>query len=582
MKSTKFFRALSQPGYRPQRFPKLENSYYHNSPETGSQLTNITIDQALNRTVEKYGQNIALLCHHQNDYQLNFEEFEQKVNKLADSFIQLGLPPKSRITIWSPNIKEYYIIQLAVSKAGMILVPLNPNYTSQEAEYTLDFAEVDCVISPRGIRDTQDYCREINKMSKKPKYQILINDSQILHENYQFETPKDPTIDFDDFLNSGTYNSSHVLNVNNQSDDISMILFTSGTTGTPKAATLTHFSVINGATQTNLRQGKIRNEIVCLNVPLFHALGNVCGSVVTAITGNTLLLPYFTWSPKNTIKTIQNCQATYMYGTPTMYIDLINQVNQMPELDPKQTFKSLKTGLVAASVMPKEIFELSNQLFDIQTQNFYGSTENSTVMTGCYLDDPIEKQLNTVGRAFDHIELKVVDSQGETVPIGHPGELCTRGWPLMKGYLKDPERTAQAIDENRWYHTGDLAEMDEEGYIKIVGRIKDMLIRGGENVYPIEIESCLLQHEYILDAQVVAAKDSRLIEVPAVYIRLQPNVSVDEEQVLADLKQHCAQSLAKFKIPQYWKILDVYPTTLSGKVKKYELRARTETDFDLQ
>lgn len=598
LKNTKYLlNKFALPGYKPKHLPKLSSSYYHNPGETNTRLTDITLDQAFLKNASENPDKLALISYSENNYQITFKELEYLATKLADGFYKLGLKPKDKLAIWAPNIKEYYVVQLAAARLGLILVTMNPLYTDKEAAFTVELAECDAIVTPKGILNTgQDYVKAVNNMKNPPKFHILINNSEILHQNFEFEVPKPnngpqkcQTIDYDDLLSSGEYSKCPF--VDNKSDDIAMILFTSGTTGQPKAAATTHFSVINGALQTNIRQGALKNEIICMNVPLFHALGNICGSVVTSCTANTLLLPYYGWNSSKSVEAIKNTKATYMYGTPTMYIDLINLVNQNPDLQHDGTFDSLKQGLVAASVMPKEIFEQANKILGIQTQNFYGSTENSTVMIGCYLDDSINKKLETIGRAYDHLELKISGPGPDykVMPLNTPGELCTRGWALFKGYLKNEEKTKQAVDSSRWYHTGDLAEMDEEGYIKIVGRIKDMLIRGGENVYPSEIESILLQHEDILDAQIVAAPDFRLGEVPAAYIRLKENSEVQEkwgklgeEKLIEELRNHCGEELAKFKIPQYWKFVEVYPTTLSGKVKKYELRDRCVGDFGIE
>lgn len=365
------------------------------------------------------------------------------------------------------------------------------------------------------------------------------------------------------------------------SDDLAMIQYTSGTTGKPKAAALSYHNLVNNAIAVQNRLHFNENQPICINVPLFHCFGNVGGSLMAGITGRTCLYPFFGWNPMATIKAIKAHEACAMYGTPTMYVDMFQVIDNDPTL--ANNLESLNCGVGAASLCPPELVKKAMEDFGITMIVAYGTTENSPLVTAMYVDDTFEHKTETVGRPTDHSEVKIVDRQGRTVPIGSAGELCTRGYMVFRGYLNDPEKTSEAIDQGRWYHTGDLAEMDEEGYIKIVGRIKDMIIRGGENVYPSEIEDVILGHEDILDVQVVGAPDYRLGEVVAAYLRINDSAKgKSDEEVVESVKALCQEKLAKFKIPIHWKILDVYPATLSGKVKKFELRDRCKEDFELK
>ena len=567
---------------KPETLPELTSSYYHNNGEDGQRLINSSIDELFRQTAEKYHDKPAIIAYSEDNYTATFSEFENQVGRLADSLLQLGIKPGDKLAIWSPNIKEYPIVQFAAARIGLVLVTLNPLYTTAEAEFALNFAECSAVICPRGILKVQNYLKHLENMgSKGPKIQIIINDSKILNPNNEESLPAIPgTIDYTDLINGGDPNSSRVEAIQVNSDDLSMIQFTSGTTGKPKGATLSQHNLVNNAFGIVSRIDFQVGEKVCINVPLFHCFGNVGGSLMSGITGRVQMYPFFGWNAGQSIKAINDTECEVMFGTPTMYVDMFDVVDKTPAL--KKCLKPLKVGVVAASLMPPELVKKANNDFNIHTLVAYGTTENSPLVTSCYMNDNFNHKTDSVGRAVDHCELKVVDHEGKTVPIGQAGELCTRGYMVFQGYLKDEEKTREAIDDSRWYHTGDLVEMDSEGYIKIVGRIKDMIIRGGENVYPSELENIILQHEDVLDVQVVGALDYRLGEVVAAYIRVSDSAKEkSEEEVIEGLKKFCADEMAKFKIPKHWKILDVYPATLSGKVKKFELRDRCKDDFDL-
>lgn len=577
---------------KPTSFPKLTQSYYHNPGEEGSRLIDSTIDQVFQDAIQKYGNQTALLAYSENQYSTTFKELNDRVTRLANGLLDLGLKPGDRLAMWAPNIKEYYDVQFAAAKAGLVLVTLNPLYTTEEVDFAVNFIDVKAIICPRSILTVQNYLRHLKKLGHRaPKLQIVINDSKILNIDNADHLPSNPgQIDYRDLLKSSSNNSETDILLNAQaninSDDLAMVQFTSGTTGKPKAAALSHFNLVNNAAAIHRRACTMfdldKNLPVCINVPMFHCFANVGGSLAGVLNGRPGLFPFFGWNPMQSIKAIEATGANSMYGTPTMYIDMFQTVDNQPELKSKLT--SLKQGVVAASLAPPELVEKANREFNMQTLVAYGSTENSPLVTTCYKDDTFKNATATVGRAIDHIEVKVVDREGKTVPLGQSGELCTRGHVVFQGYLNDPEKTAEVVDSAGWFHTGDLVSMDEQGYLKITGRSKDMIIRGGENVYPSEIENILLQHEDVLDAQIVGAPDYRLGEVVAAYIRVKDVVKdsqKSDESVIADLKAHCSQHLAKFKVPIHWKIIDAYPATLSGKVKKFELRERCKQDFDL-
>lgn len=452
---------------------------------------------------------------------LTWSEVYTQATKLADSLQHAGFQKGDPLAIWSPTISEWVIGQFAAARLGLPYVTLNPAYKAHELEPLLQNINCSGILYPVHVKNTSMHFDQfLNSMKNPPKLQIYIDNEYLVDQKSEvyedFLANQTGKLSFSDLVKSGNQNANLDAYAPNM-DDLNMIQFTSGTTGTPKAAALTNHGVVNNAIRVASRIGVTESTKIACGVPLFHCFGNVLGTLLASHQGNSIAFAGHTWSPKNTLNLIEKYKLNHFYGTPTMFIDLFSVVEEKTEL--KSKLKTLKRGLGSGSLLPPELIKKADSEFDIKTQIVYGSTECSPVITGCYLDDPFDKRVNTVGRALDHIELKIVNHKNQVMPIGQAGEICSRGFGTFPGYLHDPKKTAEAVEHN-WFKTGDLGIMDEEGYVKIVGRIKDMIIRGGENVYPSEIEGCLLKHELVLDAQVVGAPDFRLGEVVAVYVRL--------------------------------------------------------------
>ena len=539
-----------------------------------------TIGVHFDRTVERWPERPALIVRQQG-VRLTWRELAEKVDALAAGLLALGLAPGERIGIWSPNNAEWAITQFATAKAGLILVNINPAYRLSELEYALNKVGCRALITATRFK-TSDYVGMIQTLApelarsrpgglhaaKLPQLRTVI----------QIGAAADPltpgAIPFEEVYGLGRAGErvrlgdlARML----QFDDPINIQFTSGTTGLPKGATLTHHNILNNGFFLGELMGYTEADKVCIPVPLYHCFGMVIGNLACLTHGAAMVYPGEGFDPLATLAAVAEERCTALYGVPTMFI---------AELDHPQfrsfDLSSLRTGMMAGSPCPVEVMRRCVRDMNLTEMTIgYGMTETSPASTQTRIGDPIEKQVATVGRVHPHLEIKIVDAEGRIVPRGSAGELCTRGYSVMRGYWDDPERTAEAIDSAGWMHTGDLATMDGEGYVNIVGRIKDMVIRGGENIYPREIEEFLYRHPAILDVQVFGVPDPRLGEELVAWVRLRPGQTLDE----AGVKAFCQGQIAHYKVPRHVRFVDEFPMTVTGKVQKFIMRERMTAEL---
>ena len=533
-------------------------------------LIGSTIGAQFDSAVNKWGPRDALIVREQ-DIRWSWSDLKQRVDDFASGLIDLGLRPGDRIGIWSPNNSEWTITQFATAKAGLILVNINPAYRLAELEYALN--RVGCVALVSSVAfKTSDYLgmlRELApeldaaapgelKSAKLPtlRHLIMVNGDGI-RGSYAFG----------DILERGkAAGQTRVkdLATSLQFDDPINIQFTSGTTGAPKGATLTHHNILNNGFFVGRAQALGEDDRICIPVPLYHCFGMVMGNLASVTHGAAMVYPGEGFDPMATLETVSMEKCTALYGVPTMFIAQI-QHSDFDRFD----LSSLRTGIMAGSPCPVEVMKQVIEKMHMEDVTIaYGMTETSPVSTQTSVDDPIERRVSTIGRIQPHLEIKVIDDDGRIVPPGVTGELCTRGYSVMRGYWDDDERTADAIDTAGWMHTGDLATMDEGGYFNIVGRIKDMVIRGGENLYPREIEEFLFRHPKISDVQVFGVPDDRYGEVLCAWIKL----AEGEEAQELDIMSFCDGQIAHQKVPRYIRFVDEFPMTVTGKIQKFIMR----------
>jgi len=488
--------------------------------------------------------------------------------------LALGLEPGDRIGIWSPNNIEWVIAQFATAKAGLILVNINPAYRKAELVYTLNkvgckslilashFKSSDYVAMLREISPAVDRseCGQL-KLDELPELQslVVISDEAVAGM-YRFA----------DIAGLAPADASEQLASRAkiaQPDDAINIQFTSGTTGLPKGATLTHFNVLNNGFFSGEAMGFTDQDKLCMPVPLYHCFGMVLGVLACITHGASMVLPAEAFEPLAVLQAASAEACTALHGVPTMFIAELEH----PEFD-RFDFSKLRTGIMAGAPCPIEVMRnVINKMNMSEVTIAYGMTETSPVSFQSATDDPLEKRVSTVGRVHPHVQVKVIDEQGAVVPRGTSGELCTRGYSVMLGYWGDEERTREDIDKAGWMHTGDLAVIDEEGYCDIVGRVKDMIIRGGENIYPREIEEFLFQHPKIQEIAVFGVPDERYGEAVAAWIRLQPGETADADEI----RDYCNEQIAYYKVPKHIRIVDEFPMTVTGKIQKFIMREKT-------
>jgi fatty-acyl-CoA synthase len=556
----------------------LALSYAHGA--SAVPLLGDTIGAHFDRTVARWGDRPGLIAR-QQDIRWTYRELGEKVDAFAAGLLALGLQPGERIGIWSPNNAEWVVTQFATAKAGLILVNINPAYRLTELEYALNKVGCRALVTATSFK-TSDYVGMLNTLApelrharpdhldaaKLPALRVVIQIGV---------TPAPGMIAFDSVYGMGE--APHCAQLVElagklQFDEPINIQFTSGTTGLPKGATLTHHNILNNGYFLGEAMHYTEHDKVCIPVPLYHCFGMVIGNLACITHGAAMVLPGEGFDPLATLQSVADERCTSLYGVPTMFIAELDH----PDFA-KFDLTSLRTGMMAGAPCPIEVMRRCIRDMNLTEMTIgYGMTETSPVSTQTALDDSVERRVSTVGRVHPHVEVKIIDTEGRVVPPGTPGEFCTRGYSVMLGYWDDPERTAQAIDAGRWMHTGDLATMDAEGYCNIVGRIKDMVIRGGENVYPREVEEFLYRHPKIQDVQVFGVPDTRYGEELCAWVKLRSGESLTAEEV----RDFCCDQIAHYKVPRHIRFVDEFPMTVTGKVQKFIMRERMTSELGVK
>ena len=556
---------------------KLQQSYVHGASDVP--LLGDTIGQHFDAACTRWGDSDALISRHQG-IAWTWNDLKARVDDFAAGLLTLGLAPGSRIGIWSPNCAEWTITQFATAKAGLVLVNINPAYRLSELEYALN--KVECAALVTAVRfKTSDYLGMLRELapeidSAAPgelSAKALPHLKTIIHIG---ESDIPGTYAFADVMAMGTkagHAAIEALAPTLQFDDPINIQFTSGTTGAPKGATLTHHNILNNGLFLGETLEYSEADRICIPVPLYHCFGMVIGNLAAVTHGSAMVYPSDAFDPLATLETIAAERCTSLYGVPTMFIAQLDH----PEFE-SFDLTSLRTGVMAGSPCPVEVMRrVIDKMHMEQVTIAYGMTETSPGSTQTSVHDELERRVSTVGRALPHVEVKIVDEAGRIVPVGATGEFCTRGYLVMRGYWNNDEKTAEAIDDAGWMHTGDLATMDEDGYFNIVGRIKDLVIRDGENLYPREIEEYLYRHPKIADVQVIGVPDAKYGEELCAWVKLVDGETATDE----DIRDFCQGQIAHQKIPRYVKFVDDFPMTVTGKIQKFAMREVTIAELGL-
>jgi fatty-acyl-CoA synthase len=539
-----------------------------------------TIGVHLDRMAELSPDRPALIVRHQN-IRWTYAEFRQQVDAFAAGLIALGLKPGERIGIWSPNNVEWVLTQFATAKAGLILVNINPAYRQHELEYAVN--KVGCaalILAPS--HKTSDYVGMMQTLApelerSRPGH-LDLHKLPSLRCIIRLGAEKTPgMLNFDDVAGMATpAQAAEIERLAGvmQFDDPINIQFTSGTTGNPKGATLTHHNILNNGFFIGEAMRLTDQDRLCIPVPFYHCFGMVLGNLACVTHRACMVIPGEGFDPVAVLSAVQEERCTGLHGVPTMFIALLNH----PDFA-RYDLSSLRTGIMAGSPCPIEVMKrVVAEMNQREITIAYGMTETSPVSFQSSVDDPLERRVSTVGRIQPHLEVKIVDADGRVVPPGTPGELLTRGYSVMRGYWGDEEQTRAAIDEARWMHTDDLAVLDAEGYCNIVGRLKDMVIRGGENVYPREIEEFLYTHPDIADVQVFGVPDERYGEQLCAWIRLREGAEMTEQDVVA----FCTGNIAHYKVPKYIRFIEEFPMTVTGKIQKFVMRQKMIDELHLK
>ena len=534
-------------------------SYDRGSSE--KELIHETIGAFFDRIVATHGDRLALVVRHQ-EVRWTWSELGRRVDDFAAGLLALGMERGDRLGIWSPNGSEWVVTQFAAAKAGLTLVNINPAYRRTEFEFAMNRAGCRALVVAPAFKSS-DYLVMVNDLVKAGKLPHL---KRVIRLG---SARTDGMLNFDEVAAMGGEREKTKLNELGRqlhADDAANIQFTSGTTGSPKGATLSHRNILNNGLFVGDCLKLIAEDRLCIPVPLYHCFGMVMGNLGCLTHGTAMVYPSEAFDPLATLHAIAEEGCTGLYGVPTMFIALVNH----PEFA-KFDLRSLRTGIMAGSPCPIELMKRVQSQMHLQEITIaYGMTETSPVSTQSATNDPLQLRVSTVGRVQPHLEIKIIDGSGNTVARGETGEFCARGYSVMKGYWNEPEKTAEVIDEEGWMHSGDLATMDGDGYVSIVGRLKDMVIRGGENVYPREIEDYLSRHPVVQDVQVIGVPDAKYGEEICAWIRLHDGKTLTAD----DIRTFCRGEIAHFKIPRYIEFVSEFPMTITGKIQKYVMREK--------
>lgn len=520
-----------------------------------------TIGENLRRIAQTYPDNEALVVVHQN-YRATYKQFWDQTTQVAKAILAAGVVKGDRVGIWAPNRFEWVIVQYATARIGTIMVNINPANKLADLEYVLNQSKINLLIAAKGFRNS-DY--------------VSILHQARLHSEY----PKRSVImdrDWDKFIESGqkiTDEQLEEIEKSIQFDEPVNIQYTSGTTGFPKGATLSHNNILNNGFFIGERLYYTEKDRVCIPVPFYHCFGMVLANLAITTHGACMVVPAESFEPEIVLKTVEAEKCTSLYGVPTMFIAELEHPNFS-----KYNYSSLRTGIMAGSPCPVETMkQVQSKMNMTQVAISYGMTETSPVSTMTFADDRLDKRVSTVGTTLPYIEVKIIDPKtGEIVPRNTKGELCTRGYSVMLGYWDNEADTRLAIDAAGWMHTGDIATMDDDGYFAIVGRIKDIIIRGGENISPREIEEFLIRHEAISDVHVIGVPSQKYGEEVMAWVKKKEGMELSEEE----LNSYCKGQISTFKIPKFWKFVDSFPMTISGKIRKVEMRAISAKELGLE
>lgn len=539
-----------------------------------------TIGRSLDHAARRWGDREALVSP-SHGVRWTWREFADRVDALAAGFLALGLERGDRIGIWSLNRPEWTLTQFAAAKAGLILVTINPAYRLSELEFALKKVGCAAIVTATAFK-TSNYMEMLNTLlpelaGAKPG-QLQAARLPALRMVIQIGGPAaSGTVAFEEVARMGRAEHREqlaALGAALQFDDPVNIQFTSGTTGSPKGVTLTHHNILNNGYFTGRAMRLTEQDRICIPVPLYHCFGMVMGNLASVTLGTTMVYPGEGFDPLATLRAVDQEKCTALYGVPTMFIAELDH----PEFK-NFNLKSLRTGIMAGAPCPIEVMKRVNTEMNMREVTIaYGMTETSPVSFQSATDDPLERRVSTVGRIHPHVEVKVVDLEGKIVKRGERGELCTRGYSVMLGYWEEKEKTSDVLDANGWMHTGDLATIDAAGYCNIVGRIKDLVIRGGENLYPREIEEFLYRHPKIQDVQIFGVADTRYGEELCAWIRVRPGETLTAEEVRA----FCDGQIAHNKIPRYVEFVDEFPMTVTGKIQKFVMRDAVERRLGLK
>ena len=554
-------------------FRRSSSSYVHGVSETP--LRGITVSALLSETSSAFPDSDAVVAPHQG-IRWSYGDLNRRVDLAAAGLLSIGLQPGDRIGLLAPNITEWVVLQFATARAGLILVNINPAYRIPELEFALNQVGVKALVTVHGHKSSNYHEILLELMPELAtdapgtissavvpslKWLIGIGDTGYPDSTINAISTLDEIIERAD---SSSIKRIKQIESSLQFDDPINIQFTSGTTGRPKASTLTHHNIVNNAYFSGLQMQLGHEDRMCIPVPMYHCFGMVLGTLSCIAHGATMVFPSSGFDPEACLDAIENERCTVFHGVPTMFIAVL----ESPDFA-KRDLRTLRTGIMAGAPCPAELMRrVITEMNMREITIAYGMTETGPVSTQTSVSDPIEKRVETVGRILPHTEIKIVDRDGKVLPVGEAGELLTRGYCVMPKYWNDPEKTANAIDEARWIASGDLATMDAEGYFRIVGRIKDMLIRGGENIFPREIEDFLYTHPAIEEVEVIGVPDEKYGEEVCAWVKVRAGHSVREEGI----REFCKGKIAHFKIPKYIRFVDSFPMTITGKVQKYKMR----------